>query len=231
LSLRIYHLSFRKTVRKILAENMYERDQFHCAVKLILKPVLIADGFRASRTTYRRTLGEVIHIVALQGSPHGGQCCVNLGIHLAFLPLVGSAEACDFVRITERECEFRSRLAPTGQCDFWWSYGSTEHEAQASAESILRLYRDVGVPYFGRFTKFPDDFVHVTPSMLSNGSPLRFPSGGTFVRRALALSRIALHTGRIAEAKQFAEIGLAHLGRAKGLENEFRNMLAVEERE
>jgi hypothetical protein len=40
-----------------------------------------------------------------------------------------------------------------------------------------------------------------------------------------------LHTGRIAEAKQFAEIGLAHLGRAKGLENEFRNMLAVEERE
>jgi hypothetical protein len=210
-----------------------ERDQFHSQVKQVLKPAFVADGFRASGTTYRRSLGEVIHVIALQGSVHGGQCCVCLGIHLTFLPVVGSADVCDSAKITEPECEFRSRLVPLGQSDFWWSYGVTEREAQASAESILRLYRDVGVPYFGRFTTFPDDFVRVTPSMLADGSgadgaPLPFPKGGTIVRRSLALSRIALHTGRTADAKQFAEIGLAHVGPAIGLKNEFRKILAIE---
>jgi len=206
---------------------MNEREQFHSAVKLILKPALVADGFRAAGTTYRRTLGEVVHVVALQASRYGGQCCVCLGIHLTFLPLVGSAEACDPAKITEPECEFRSRLTPNGESDFWWSYGTTEHEAQASAGSILRLYREVGAPYFGCFATFPDDFVGVTPSMLASGAALPFPKGGTLVRRALALSRIAVHTGRSADAKQFAEIGLAHVGPAIGLKNEFQKIVAA----
>jgi hypothetical protein len=207
---------------------MSERDQFHSQVKQVLKPVLIADGFRASGTTYRRTLGEVIHVINLQGSIHGGQCCVCLGIHLTFLPMVASTDACDSTKITEPECEFRSRLAPLGKSDCWWSYGVTEHESRSSAESILQIYREVGVPYFERFSKFPDDFDRVTPSMLAGSSPLPFPNGGTLVRRALALSRIALRTGRIADAKKFAETGLANVGPAIGLKSEFNKILAVE---
>lgn len=206
---------------------MNEREQFQSQVKLVLKPVLVADGFRASGTTYRRTLGEVIHVFTLQGSVHGGQCCVCLGIHLAFLPTAGPAPTCDPAKITEPECEFRTRLAPAGDTDCWWSYGNTEQEARSSAEAILRLYRDVGVPYFQRFSTFPDDFIQVSPPMLASEAPLPFPGHSTEVRRALALSRIALHTGRIADAHKFAEIGLARVGPAVALKNEFRKVLAA----
>ena len=206
---------------------MKERKQFHSQVKQVLTPALVADGFRASGTTYRRTLGEVIHVIALQGDRHGGQCCVCLGVHLTFLPTVMSS-ACDPASIEEPECEFRSRLAPADHTDCWWSYGATEQEARASAESILRLYREVGVPYFGRFSTFPDDFTRVTPPMLSSGSALPFPGTGTFVRRALALGRIGVHTGRTTDAKQFAEIGLAHLGLGTALKGEFQKILAIQ---
>lgn len=202
---------------------MTERDQFHSQVKLLLKPALVADGFRASGTTYRRTLGEVIHVIALQGSVHGGQCCVCLGIHLTFFP--GGA---DPSKISEPDCEFRTRLAPPEQADHWWSYGATEQQARASAESILRLYREGGVPYFQSFSTFPDDFVRVTPPMLASDAPLPFPGRSTEVRRALALSRIALHAGRITDAKQFAEFGLARVGPAIALKNEFRKILATQ---
>jgi hypothetical protein len=203
-----------------------ERGQFHSLVKQVLKPALVADGFRVSGNVYRRTYGAVIHVIALQGSIHGGQCCVCLGIHLTFLSPVGATGGCDPAKITEPECEFRSRLAPAGQSDYWWSYGATEQEARASAESIIGLYREVGVPYFRQFSSFPDDFVRVTPSIFASSAPVPFPKGGTLVRRALALSRIALRTGRIVDAKQFAEIGLAHVGPAVGLKNEFRKILA-----
>lgn len=206
---------------------MNERDQFQSKVKNVLRPELVANGFRPAGTTYRRKLGKVVQVLTLQGSVNGGQCCVCLGIHLTFLPTVGSAAACDPAKITEPECEFRTRLAPPGEADCWWSYGATEHEAHASAESILRLYREVGVPYFDRFSKFPDDFVRVTPAMLASGAPLPFPGRSTEVRRALALSRIALEAGRIEEARQFAEFGLARVGPAVGLKNEFRKILAT----
>ncbi len=65
------------------------------------------------------------------------------------------------------------------------------------------------------------------PAMLANGAPLPFPGRSTEVRRALALSRIALEAGRIEEARQFAEFGLARVGPAVGLKNEFRKILAT----
>lgn len=207
---------------------MNEREQFHSQAKLVLKPALVADGFRASGTTYRRLFGEVIHVFTLQGSVHGGQCCVCLGIHLTFLPIVGSADACDPAKISEPECEFRTRLATRGETDCWWSYGATEGEARASAESILRLYREVGIPYFQRFSTFPDDFIRVSLPMLASDAPLPFPGRSTEVRRALALSRIALRTVRVADARQFAEFGLARVGPAVALKNEFRKILATQ---
>ena len=207
---------------------MNEREQFHSQVKQILKPALIADGFRATGTTYHRKLGDVIHVITIQGSVYGGRCCVCLGIHLTFLPTMGSSSVCDPAKISEPECEFRLRLTPHGQADCWWSYGVAVQEARASVEAILHLYREVAVPYFGRFSSFPADFIRVAPSMLANDTPLQFPGHSTIVRHALALSRIALHTGRTADAKQFAEIGLAHVGHAITLKNELQKIISIE---
>lgn len=209
---------------------MNEREQFYSQVKLVLKPALVADGFRGSGTTYRRILGDVIHVFALQGpnpgsSSYAGQCCVCLGIHLAFLPTVVPREP---AKLTEPDCEFRTRLAPPGREDCWWPYGSTDAEARASAESILRLYREVGAPYFARFSTFPADFVRVTPDMLGSSEPLPFPACYTAGRRALALTRIALRAGSLEDAKRFAAFGLAHISPlATGLKAEFQSILST----
>jgi hypothetical protein len=206
-----------------------ERDQFLAEIKNSLRPILKAEGFRASgNTTFRRKLGDVIHVLTIQGSRHGGQCCVCLGIHLMFLPLVGTGGICDPEKITEPECEFRSRLRPEGMSDFWWKYGSSEEEARLSAASLLHIYQDVGRPYLQKFSKFPEDFCQLTPSMLANGITEPFPRNTTAARRALALSRIYIHLGRIDEAKQFAEFGLAHVGPAIALKSEMQNIIQMQ---
>ncbi|KAF0176807.1 MAG: hypothetical protein FD161_2751 [Limisphaerales bacterium] len=206
---------------------MENRKQFLAQIKQVFAPVLKADGFTGSGSTYRRVAGDVIHVVALQGSASGGKCCVCLGIHLSFLPGQGSLTPPDPKMIEESDCEFRTRLALPGQSDAWWPYGATEQEARESAESIRALYQQVGAPFFRRFSTFPDDFIRVTPPMLAVEGELPFPPGCTFVRLALALARIAQRVGRIEDARQFAEVGLARVGPATSLKLAFRQIITA----
>ena len=129
--------------------------------------------------------------------------------------------------IQEPDCEFRTRLAPTGQSDMWWEYGTTELESRQAAVSICRLYQDVGASYFQRFASFPNDFVGVTPAMLISDGPLPFPRGCTFVRLALALARVSQRVGRATDAREFAEIGLARIGPAVALKHAFKEIIAA----
>jgi len=206
---------------------MDNRKQFHNQIKQVFIPVLKADGFSGSGNTYRRVRGDVIHVVALQGSVNGERCCVCLGIHLSFLPGSGAPTTSDPTKIEEPDCEFRTRLTPSGQSDAWWPYGTTESEAKESAESICSLYQQIGAPYFDRFSSFPDDFTRVTPAMLTSQAELPFPKGGTFVRLALALARIAQRVGRNEDARQFAEAGLAKVGPAVSLKNAFKQIISA----
>lgn len=198
---------------------MDARKQFLAQIKQVLNPILKSEGFTTSGNTYRREIGEVIHVIALQGSVHGGQCCVCLGIHLNFL------SPFDPQKIEEPDCEFRTRLKSHEQSDAWWSYGTTEREAKISAESICHLYQQVGSPYFRRFSKFPDDFNQVKPAMLSANLELPFPNGSTFVRRALALAKIAQRCGQTNDARQFSEAGLAQVGPATSLKFAFKKIM------
>ena len=51
-----------------------------------LAPVLRNDGFSGSGRTFRRVLGDLIHLCSVQGSRHGGELAVNLGIREAGQP-------------------------------------------------------------------------------------------------------------------------------------------------
>ena len=206
---------------------MDSRIRFYAQVKAVLVPVLEADGFTGGGITYRRVVGNVIHVLTLQASVDGRKCCVCLGIHLSFLPGQGSLTPPESKTIEEPDCEFRTRLTPVGQSDFWWPYGVSEQEASESAKSICRLYQEIGGPYFQQFSTFPEDFTRVTPTMLAAGGELPFPSGGTFVRLALTLARISQQVGRIEDARQFAEVGLAHVGPAVSLKHAFRQIIGA----
>lgn len=205
---------------------MSEGLQFQNQLKVVLTPALKSEGFRQSGTTYRRTIGDVVHVIQVQSSRDGGQCCVCLGIHLTFLPTVGSNAPCDPKSIKEPECEFRSRLKPEGQSDHWWSYGTTEAEATTSVCSILDLYQQHGAPYFGRFSSFPDDFAQVTRETPDDKIASLFPRCFTSVRRDLALARIYGHIGDRLSAQFFAARGLAAAGQATALKSAFSPFLS-----
>ena len=86
---------------------------FRERLKIKLAPLLRGHGFSGSGVNFRRHVGDVIQVLNIQGSRYGGSCCVNLAVHLTFLPTV-LGDAPDPKKITESLCEFRKRLAPDG---------------------------------------------------------------------------------------------------------------------
>ena len=184
---------------------------FRLELKTRLAPMLRAEGFAGSGVTFRRQTGVVIQVLTVQGSNYGDSCCINLGTHLTFLPTTMD-EPPDPKNITESLCEFRRRLAPEGQSDRWWSYGSDRREASASVEDLVGLTRRLGLPFFERFREFPGAFERVTPEQLASGDFSMLPGGVTAGQGALAMARIAAHLGQASRARDFAQVGMASLG-------------------
>jgi hypothetical protein len=184
---------------------------FRAQLKERLNPLLRGVGFFGSGTTFRRLSDDVIRLVHVQGSRYGGSCCVNLAMHLTFLPTV-LGDPTDPKKITEPLCEFRKRLAPDGRSDHWWDYGATEQEAAASVESLVDLFRRVALPHFERFRTFPGPFAGITPQVIISGDFRLLPGNMTAARAALVMARISAHLGQQGQAREFAEVGLASLG-------------------
>lgn len=184
---------------------------FRLELKTRLAPLLRAEGFAGSGVTFRRQTGVVIQVLTAQGSNYGDSCCVNLGTHLTFLPTTLD-EPSDPKNITESLCEFRRRMAPEGQSDRWWNYGSDRREASAAVEDLVGLTRRMALPFFERFRDFPAAFEGVTPELIASGDFSLLPGGVTAVRGALAMARIAAHLGQASRARDFARVGVACLG-------------------
>lgn len=190
------------------------QDHFFETLRLEFAPRLREDGFRGSGRTFRRERGEFFHVINIQGSQSGERCCVNLGVHLSFLPVNGHSERRVLGRLTESSCAFRSRLAPPGESDWWWSYGSDSAEAEESARNLALAYFAYGREHFARASEFPEPFTQIAPSDLARGDLSRLPGRTTVPLACLALARISEYRGENSLAKQFAEVGLSQLGGA-----------------
>ena len=206
---------------------MDSRSQFLAQFKSVVVPVLRDEGFHGSGQNFRRRVKEVIHVVNVQGSRYGGRCCINLGVHLTFLPTVTLALP-DPAKITEPDCEFRTRLSEADGFDRWWPYGESEQDAEDSVTSIKQTYLKFGREFFARFLVFPGDFTKITPENFDKKSSREYLPGQTVVRTLLALARINAHLGNRSYASQFATIGIANLGLASFLKNEFEKLIVSE---
>jgi hypothetical protein len=202
-----------------------DRKAFFRVLSRILGPELRAQGFAGSGTTYRRLIDPAIHVVNIQGSRYGGECCVNLGVHLRFLP-TSLGDLVDPKRISEPNCEFRTRLADHGESDHWWPYGDTECEAERSAEDVLEMFGRRGAPYFAKWSDFPGRFIDLTVADVARGETSKLPGHLLELRAALAMARIHLHMQNREMAREFALFGLSSLGRATGLKHAFDEILS-----
>lgn len=200
---------------------MSAEPQLSVAVNKHLAPVLRADGFKGSGSTFRRLRDGLIHVLNVQGSRGGSRFYINLSVQ----PLAiedARHRTPDPKSIKEYECEFRRRLGT------WWDYERTQPSMDAAVIDATSLYESTGRALFedvtgadGRLAKFTAlDF---------EGREWLLGFGNTSVRVALNMVRLRSAEGRHAEARGFAEAGLRISPQAPGwMRAEFEAALARE---
>jgi hypothetical protein len=199
-------------------------DRFHSLLRRGFCPILREDGFKGNGTTFRRINGDAIHMINVQGSIYGGQCCVNLAVHFSFLPTAGGRTLSDSKKLKCSECDFRDRLHEETESDHWWRYGTNDAEAESSVANLIDTYKRWGTHFFDRFEPFPEVFERITPAEIDTGDLSRMPAPMILVHAALTLARIMHHLGRKEKCHQFADIGLRHLGHAVAFQDELERL-------
>lgn len=194
--------------------DAYER--FHDLLKRDFFPLLRADGFKGSGTTFRRIKGDRIDVVNIQGSHGGSKCCLNLAVHYAFLPSVGGGRVTDPKKLKEYHCIFHDRLTEANEDDRWWDYGVTDNETEDSVAHLIDLYKRRSPIFFAKFDPFPDVFERVTPEQLDAGDLTGMPAACSQVNATITMARIMKHLGQMDRCREYAEVGLRHLGQAVG---------------
>src|SRR5436190_2847604 len=103
---------------------------FIASVDAGVRPDLMAAGFRrVDAGTWNRRSGNDLNVIWIQGHSAEPLCCVNLGVHYAFLPKAGTEEAVSGDEIEQPECEIKLRLtADESAKDQWWPLTSRAAE-------------------------------------------------------------------------------------------------------
>jgi hypothetical protein len=199
---------------KFAEEKMDNRSTFHTELRQRFFPLLRERGFKGSGSSLRRLVEERIDVVGIQGSRYGGSCCINLGVHFTFLPRSWTSDAIDPFKLKDYECEFRTRLHYDSESDHWWAHGNTEQEAVLEVSHLSALFQERGYVFFDRFSLFPGFLGSITPKQIDSGdySDLCY----TQVRSSLVMARIMKRLGNSELRKQFAQVGLRHLGEGYG---------------
>lgn len=204
-------------------------------------PYLSHVGFKGDGERFQRTIGDVIHVIGLQKNKYGGSCCVNLGIHLSFLPLSAGNIPQPGVPVRVESCEFQWRLAPAGYSDYWWAYepGVAAHlplsilqeENRGPGERARHLastYETVGEPAYQRLTRVDQIAALIKLEDLDNEWRIVPEYAFTPGRAALTMARIHKHLGHYELARRFAQAGLQRIGKAKALLEELEKLSKME---
>ncbi|HFT8628376.1 TPA: DUF4304 domain-containing protein [Pseudomonas aeruginosa] len=173
--------------------------QFLKMLEKHLYPILRAEGFIGKGQTLRRQRSQVIHIVNVEGSKRGGECYLNLGAHLAFLPPEGGLPV-SIDTLDIGDCVFRDRIEPPAGAAFGWSYGDSIEEAEETVAFIVSEWPRIGHPFFNRYASYPASFerlvVESDPEKLHPRTTLHF-------------ARIAANLGQRERAREFIDSGFA----------------------
>jgi len=207
--------------------RMDTKQIFYNQLKEDFIPVLRESGFKGSGQNFRRVTGEVIHAINIQNYKYGGSCCINLGLHFTFLPACWNSNSIlEAQKIKEIDCEFRSRLTPKGENDYWWKFEGNEPFGSTS-ESIKHLcetYQQIGCGFFEEFNSVESLTSAIEISLLKQADYIDVAGGIVPVRGALTMARIYQHLGNRELQQEYATTGLEILGNAKSLKMELERL-------
>lgn len=184
-------------------------------------PLLDADGFTGSNGTWRRTIESVINCVEIQVKSDKSACCVNLGVHFTFLPVVGGSQGVDIDNLLQSDCELKTRLAWEGESGHWWPFD----DAERNAIDMAACFTQIGKAFFARFSQFPHPFLDIDlKDIASDANSNLFPMM-TKVRKVLLLARIHDYLGHADAVVPLCNLGIEVAGMASGPKAAFRDLL------
>ena len=91
--------------------------------------------------------------------------------------------------------------------------------------NLVDLYKRRGALFFEKFEPFPDVFERITPAELDAGDLSNMPAAMSGAYAALIMARIMRHVGRREKCREFAEVGLRHVGHAVILKANLESLL------
>jgi hypothetical protein len=172
-------------------------------------------GFKGSGFNYLMDTDNFVFAIGIQASQHGGQCCAEFGIQPKSIDTSGF-EKLDFKKLKYFNCEFRTRLAPTGQSDKWWKYSENEQGNLQIVNEIIELIKNRALPIIQLFEDNPNILETIELADLDNlyvnvpKKLLGMNLATTDIRFAWAMTK-ALAKTNPTKAKMFAEYGLSKL--------------------
>jgi hypothetical protein len=188
-----------------------DKNAFLATLKAEWVPLGGADGFSFSKWRGRRIRDHFLDCFSLQVKGDGTGCCLNVGLHLDFMPGAADDGPLDPHKIEPLDCEIQGRLSPGGLVG-WWSLGDGKRSAEANARHLIHTYSTEGIAFFTKYSALPGIFGTITVDLLAKnefGSILPL----TRARAALFLGRLYLWLGDRGRAMDFARWGLENLGK------------------
>lgn len=175
-------------------------------------------GFKGSGFNYLMDSDYFVFTIGIQASQYGGQCCAEFGIQPKSVDTNGF-EKLDFKKLKYYNCEFRTRLSPKEQGDYWWKYSDLEQKNIQIALEIAKVVKTQVIPVIDYFKSDKNILEKIEVSDLEN-MYLKLPKklggmsfGTTDIRMAWTLVR-ALEETNLPKAKEFAEYALSKLGKS-----------------
>ena len=176
------------------------------AIRTALAPMLREDGFRGSGRKFYGQSGSWLTLLNVQGSRYGGSFAINLAVHFAAAPdLIGNTP--EPARMTEAHCEFRRRLSQD-RGDMWWEHEGSGESMLEAVKAAAEMYASVGRRCFSSVIGALDV---ITPKSLAEGDYDLHGFHTGKPRLGLALARIRMLQGQVAESRAFARFALEHL--------------------
>lgn len=179
-------------------------------IKKHVEPILYDHRFEGTKGCYRKCVNEIINFIWIQEHSDKSKFCVNLGVHLSFLPAVPGSKIIPFNEMDQAHCEIKKRLVPSHDLvDYWWLFS----ELNDSMLEVLDAYQTDGVQFFNRFSNYPSDWQNFTVGNVKDPSFTTLLPGVTKVRAALMFARIHKQLGDLSKCKEFANLGLEVAGK------------------
>ena len=205
--------SHTQNVCIIVWDDMIKTAEFKKQIGKTLGQEMRELGFKGSGFDYSMDSINFVFTIGIQASRYGGQCCAELGIQPKSLDTNGTRKI-DFKKIKYIDCEFRTRLSPSGHGDNWWEYGDNESGNKKVIGKIIDTIKKQAMPVIERFKNNPNILEQIEISDLENlhnGTSTNLQGLNlmtTEIRLAWALTK-AVEKTNLVKAKEFAKYGLS----------------------